>query len=98
MSTERPLGESGAETSVFSEESQVPHRAVLTELARGFLLTHASDPDQAAQFAATFLREHEGTFVPGRVVSPRHIASVRKGVAAAVHESGRPMSGPVGSH
>lgn len=96
MSTERPLGESGAETSVFSEGSAVPHRAVLTELARGFLLTHASDPDQAAQFAATFLREHEGTFTPSRVVSPRHIASVRKGVAAAVHESRGPVPRSLG--
>jgi hypothetical protein len=96
MGSDRPLGEAGAETSVFSEASTVPHRAVLTELARGFLLTHASDPDQAAQFAMTFLREHEGTSLPGRVVSPRHIASVRKGVAAAVHESRGPLSGSIG--
>jgi hypothetical protein len=35
----------------------VPPRAVLTELARGFLLLHESDPKQAARFAASFLRE-----------------------------------------
>ncbi|MCI4337145.1 MAG: hypothetical protein L3K17_08170 [Thermoplasmata archaeon] len=35
----------------------VPSRAVLTELARGFLMLHDSDPGGAARFAATFVRE-----------------------------------------
>jgi hypothetical protein len=35
----------------------VPARAVLTELARGFLLVHESNPARAVQFAETFLRE-----------------------------------------
>ncbi len=42
-------------------ESVVPSRAVLTELARGFLLLHERDPGRASQFAATFLREQAGT-------------------------------------
>lgn len=40
--------------------SVVPPRAVLTELARGFLLLHERDPTRASQFAATFLREQAG--------------------------------------
>jgi len=35
----------------------VPGRAVLTELARGFLLVHESNPGRALRFAETFLRE-----------------------------------------
>jgi hypothetical protein len=35
----------------------VPGRAVLTELARGFLLVHESNPNRAVRFAETFLRE-----------------------------------------
>ena len=47
-----------------SEEDQiralVPARAVLTELARGFLLVHESNPQQALRFAETFLKEQTG--------------------------------------
>ena len=35
----------------------VPARAVLTELARGFLLVRENDRERAVRFAATFLRE-----------------------------------------
>ncbi len=35
----------------------VPERAVLTELARGFLLVREDDRDRAVRFARTFLRE-----------------------------------------
>jgi hypothetical protein len=37
----------------------VPARAVLTELARGFLLVRENDRERAVRFAVTFLREHE---------------------------------------
>jgi hypothetical protein len=49
-----------------SEEfrAAVPARAVLTELARGFLLVHQSNPDRAVRFAETFLRECAGGSVP----------------------------------
>jgi hypothetical protein len=43
-----------------SLEEVVPARAVLTELARGFLLVQESNPDRARTFAKTFLREREG--------------------------------------
>ncbi len=36
----------------------VPARAVLTELARGFLLVRENDRARAVRFAATFLKEH----------------------------------------
>lgn len=48
-------------------EEVVPHRAVLTELARGFLLVQQSDPTQARRFAETFLREKAGALLPSRV-------------------------------
>lgn len=38
----------------------VPARAVLTELARGFLLVHETNPARAVRFAETFLKEREG--------------------------------------
>jgi len=41
-------------------EEIVPARAVLTELARGFLLVHETNPERAVRFAETFLREREG--------------------------------------
>lgn len=45
----------------------VPPRAVLTELARGFLLVHDSSPDRALRFAETFLKEQAGRSPPARV-------------------------------
>lgn len=44
----------------------VPARAVLTELARGFLLLHESNPDRAIRFAETFLRERSAQDEPDR--------------------------------
>lgn len=38
----------------------VPARAVLTELARGFLLAHETNLEQAVRFAETFLKEQTG--------------------------------------
>ncbi len=42
----------------------VPARAVLTELARGFLLVRESDRERAVRFAVTFLKERSEP--PGR--------------------------------
>ncbi len=44
----------------------VPERAVLTELARGFLLAQHSNPDRAVRFLETFLREQTSPAVPAR--------------------------------
>ena len=65
----------------------VPARAVLTELARGFLLTQHNDPEGAARFARTFLKEHAGPAPePPRVVPAERLASVRRGVLSALRE------------
>ena len=55
----------------------VPARAVLTELARGFLLVHESNPDRAVRFAATFLRECTGAVPPERVETTRPVPLAR---------------------
>lgn len=73
-------------------EAVVPERAVLTELARGFLLVQGRDPKRAVQFAATFLREQAGPAQSGRIVPPDRMSSVRRGVASALRES-RPPGG-----
>ena len=55
----------------------VPGRAVLTELARGFLLVHESNPDRALRFAATFLKECSAEVAPPRVDSTRPVTPAR---------------------
>ena len=68
-------------------EEIVPPRAVLTELARGFLLARSSsDPAHAARFARSFLREQAGAPPPQRVTVSERLPSVRRGVAAALRE------------
>jgi hypothetical protein len=54
-SPERDVERIDAESEELREV--VPERAVLTELARGFLLEQHSNPDRAVRFLATFLRE-----------------------------------------
>jgi hypothetical protein len=55
----------------------VPAPAVLTELARGFLLLRDSDPDRAVRFAATFLKERSGVARPERVEAVPKITLAR---------------------
>ena len=55
------------EEEVEKIEEVVPTRAVLTELARSFLLVHDTDPAQAVRFAVTFLKEQTGRQPPVRV-------------------------------
>lgn len=57
----------------------VPARAVLTELARGFLMVQAGDPTRAKEFAATFLKEQAGRSGPGRIVPVSRRPIVRGG-------------------
>ena len=66
----------------------IPARAVLTELARGFLLVRDSDPKRAARFAATFLKERVGSEVSG--IAPRPGP-----VTPAYASLGQPARGPV---
>lgn len=73
----------------------VPARAVLTELARGFLLTQDVDPEGAARFARTFLKEHAGPAPPPpRVVPVERLAAVRRGVTTALREGTQPPFDP----
>lgn len=59
----------------------VPARAVLTELARGFLLAQSADPRRAREFASTFLKEKAGRPGPGRIVPVNRRPTVRRRVA-----------------
>jgi hypothetical protein len=58
-------------------EEVVPARAVLTELARGFLLVQETDPAQAVRFAVTFLKERAGRTPPTRVESVHRVTMAR---------------------
>jgi len=58
-------------------EEVVPARAVLTELARGFLLSQDTDPAQAVRFAATFLKEQTGRPRPARVEPVNRVTMAR---------------------
>jgi hypothetical protein len=58
-------------------EEVVPARAVLTELARGFLLVQKSNPDRARRFAKTFLQEREGSTSELRTVPLRRVTLAR---------------------
>lgn len=58
--------------------SVVPSRAVLTELARGFLMLHDSDPGRATRFAATFVREQVAESGPPSVALLPRLPQVRR--------------------
>jgi hypothetical protein len=64
----------------------VPPRAVLTELARGFLLLQQGDPERAKQFASSFLRERENRPGPGRIVPMNRRPTVRRGITGALRD------------
>jgi len=65
------------EEEVEEIEEVVPTRAVLTELARGFLLAHDTDPAQAVKFAATFLKEQTGRARRERVEPGNRVTMAR---------------------
>jgi hypothetical protein len=56
----------------------VPRRAVLTELARGFLLVQATHPDRAVRFAARFVQEISDEARPARVDASRPVPAGRR--------------------
>ncbi len=58
------------EADLLPVEEVVPTRSVLTELARGFLLTRDRDPGRAARFATTFLKERHPDPSPGVSADP----------------------------
>jgi hypothetical protein len=65
----------------------VPPRAVLTELARGFLLSQSADPERAKRFATSFLRERAGPPGPGRIVPMNRRPTVHRGVDSTLEGS-----------
>lgn len=69
----------------------VPARAVLTELARGFLMVQRSDPAHAARFARSFLQEQAGAGRPDRPVPSERLPQVRRGVAALQESGSSPL-------
>jgi hypothetical protein len=64
----------------------VPARAVLTELARGFLLVQHGDPERAKRFASSFLREQAGRPGQGRIVPVSRRPTVHRGVGPVGHD------------
>jgi hypothetical protein len=91
MSSEEPTGRRRGAWVTLPLEEVVPPRAVLTELARGFLMVNAVNPESARRFAQTFLKEHSGTPPPPpKVVPAERLASVRRGVASALRDTGPP--------
>jgi hypothetical protein len=68
-------------------EGVVPARAVLTELARGFLLTHDTSRQRATQFAITFLQECTGEPTPLRAAPLQGAASLRRGLSRTLPEA-----------
>ena len=86
MSAEGP----GAEPDERPMEEVVPARAVLTELARGFLLVQASNPERARQFAMTFLREREGAVAPARIEPVRTVTMARLTLGRSPHGAVEP--------
>jgi hypothetical protein len=68
----------GAPPVLESVASVVPSRAVLTELARGFLMLHDSDPGRATRFAATFVREQVAETGPPSVTLLPRLPQVRR--------------------
>ncbi|MCI4330170.1 MAG: hypothetical protein L3K01_03975 [Thermoplasmata archaeon] len=91
MSSEQPVPGRREAWTTLPLDAVVPPRAVLTELARGFLMVHEVNPESARRFAQTFLKEQAGTPpVPPKVVPAERLASVRRGVVAALRERGSP--------
>jgi hypothetical protein len=72
----------------------VPARAVLTELARGFLLVRGSNPDGAVRFAATFLREQTGAPRPERVEAVPKVTLARLSLGRSPRGAVEPSSSP----
>jgi hypothetical protein len=81
MQPEGPAPGRRAPVEPRSFKEVVPARAVLTELARGFLLSQTGDPERARQFASMFLRERAGRPSSGRIVPINRRPTVRRRVA-----------------
>ncbi|MCI4343350.1 MAG: hypothetical protein L3J92_04445 [Thermoplasmata archaeon] len=85
-----PAREPPREADEKSLEEVVPARAVLTELARGFLLVHESNPDRARAFAQTFLREREGAASEARIEPVHKVTLARLALGRSPHGAVEP--------
>lgn len=72
----------------------VPGRAALTELARGFLLVHQSNPDRALRFATTFLHECAGGASAGPEPPPAAVTPARRRFGRLPHGAVDPTNFP----
>ncbi len=86
------MGDPTVDVALLPIEEIVPSRSVLTELARGFLLTRDRDRHRAARFASTFLRERTTASPPS---SPKEAAPVAASVSQARRLLGRLPHGAV---
>jgi hypothetical protein len=85
-----PPREPPREADEKSFEEIVPARAVLTELARGFLLVQESNPDRARAFAQTFLRERAGGSPEARTPPFRKVTLARLALGRTPHGAVEP--------
>ena len=90
-----PPGDDRNDPEIDGIEAVVPARAVLTELARGFLLVHDSNPAHAVRFAETFLREQAGGAVPTRIEPVQKVSLAR--LALGRHYQGAVEPGGLGA-
>lgn len=72
----------------------VPARAVLTELARGFLLEHESNPHRALLFAETFLKEQTGRTGPSPGPAASRVSRARLGLGLLPRGAVEPAAAP----
>ena len=84
------MGDGGDGAALLPVEEIVPPRSVLTELARGFLLTREGDGRRATRFATTFLQEQQARGLTGRrdvaaLPSPGSITFARRFLGRLPH-------------
>ena len=86
----------GTSSDAEAEEIRVvvPPRAVLTELARGFLLVHESNPARARRFAETFLKEQTGQGAAPRAEPILHVTLARLSLGRLPHGAVEPKGWP----
>ncbi len=92
----RPRPEAPIDREAEELHEIVPARAVLTELARGFLLVHESNPDRAVRFAETFLREQSGLGAGSRVEPVPKLTLARLALGRSPRGAVEPPSGGAG--
>jgi hypothetical protein len=86
--------ETSSDDEVEEIRAVVPPRAVLTELARGFLLVHESNPARALRFAETFLKEQTGQGRTPRVEPVPQITLARLSLGRFHHGAVEPTGWP----